>query len=141
MLKAVKYLIAPVILGALAAPAISNAAGEPKLTERQQAKLDAMLKGRVAGEPQACIQRVDKADMTTISDGVFVFASSRNAKTIYVNKPAYGCHGAKTDALVTRPFSTSYCRGEIVQVVDLQNGVHRGSCAWGDFIPYTKAGK
>ena len=76
--------------------------------------------------------------MTVISDDILLFSSSRNAKTIYVNKPYGGCHNADRNILVYRRSSAALCRGEIVQLVDNLSGMTMGSCAFGDFVPYTK---
>jgi hypothetical protein len=43
--------------------------------------------------------------------------------------------------LVTKTYGTAeLCRGDIAQVVDLQSHFTVGSCVFGDFIPYAKAG-
>ena len=120
----------------LAAPATGGTASE--LTEKQQAKLDQHLEGRTAGEVQSCINRHDQRQMTVISDDILIFGSSRNAKTIYVNKPYGGCHKADRNILVYSRSTSSLCRGEIVQLVDGGSGVTAGSCAFGDFVAYTK---
>ncbi|WP_339826836.1 hypothetical protein [uncultured Parasphingorhabdus sp.] len=120
----------------LAAPAMSEE--KPRLTEKQQIMLDKRLEGRTAGEPKSCIGRNDQRNMTVISDDILLFSSSRNAKTIYVNKPYGGCHNADRNILVYRRSSAALCRGEIVQLVDNLSGMTMGSCAFGDFVPYTK---
>ena len=120
----------------LAAPAMSEEKIE--LTEKQQIMLDKRLEGRTAGEAKSCISGNDQRNMTVISDDILLFSSSRNAKTIYVNKPYGGCHNADRNILVYRRSSAALCRGEIVQLVDNLSGMTMGSCAFGDFVPYTK---
>ncbi|AMO72486.1 hypothetical protein [Sphingorhabdus sp. M41] len=120
----------------LAAPAISGE--QIELTEKQQAELDKRLEGRTAGEAQSCINRNDQREMTVISDDILIFASRRNAKTIYVNKPLGGCRNADRSILsYSRPTST-LCRGDAVQLIDNTTKMSTGSCAFGDFVPYTK---
>ncbi|WP_339694246.1 hypothetical protein [uncultured Parasphingorhabdus sp.] len=120
----------------LAAPAMSEE--KPQLTEKQQKMLDKRLEGRTAGEPKSCISGNDQRNMTVISDDILLFSSSRNARTIYVNKPYGGCHRADRNILVYRRSTSSLCRGEIIQLVDNASGMTMGSCAFGDFVPYTK---
>ena len=120
----------------LAGPAIG---GEPiELSDKQQAKLDKQLEGRTAGAARTCINRNDQRHMTVISDDILVFSSRRNAKTVYINKPAGGCPGADRNILAYTRSSSSLCRGEIIQLVHNAHGGSMGSCAFGDFIPYTK---
>ena len=138
MRQSMKFLIALPIAMGLAAPATSEKADDIKLTDRQQKKLDARLAGRTKGKPVSCITRFDRKNMTVISDDVILFGRSRNANTIYVNKPYRGCNGAEDNALVMRSFSGQICKGEIVRVRDLVSRAFYGSCSWGEFVPYTK---
>ncbi len=73
------------------------------------------------------------------SDDVLIFGSRRNAKTIYVNKPYGGCRNADRNILVYSKPTSSLCRGEIVRVVDNSIGGTIDSCAFGEFVPYTKS--
>ncbi|WP_417592616.1 hypothetical protein [Parasphingorhabdus sp.] len=120
----------------LAAPAMSEE--KITLTEKQQAMLDKRLEGRTAGEPKSCISSNDQRNMTVISDDLLLFSSSRNAKTIYVNKPYGGCRNADRNILVYRRSTAALCRGDIIQLVDNASGMTVGSCAFGEFVPYTK---
>ena len=120
----------------LAAPAVS---GEKiQLTEEQQAKLDKRLEGRTAGEPRSCISNNDQRQMTVISDDVLIFGSSRNAKTIYVNNPPGGCPHADRNILSYSRPTSSLCKGEIIQLIDNMSKMTMGSCAFGEFVPYTR---
>ena len=120
----------------LAAPAMS---GTPTgLTEKQQTRLDKRLEGRTAGEAKSCINRNDQREMTVISDDILIFGSSRNARTIYVNKPYGGCNNADRNILAYSRPTSSLCKGEIVQMIDNLSGMTMGSCAFGEFVAYTK---
>ena len=131
-----KLIFAIPIALLFAAPAISGETIE--LTEKQQTELDMRLAGRTAGEPQSCINRNDQRNMTVISDDILIFSSSRNAKTIYVNKPPGGCPRADRNILSYRRTSSSLCQGEIIQLIDNASGATMGSCSFGDFVAYTK---
>ncbi len=131
-----KLLLAIPAAMLVAAPASS---GEKiQLTEKQQAKLDKRLEGRTAGDPVSCISLRDQKNMTVISDDVLLFGASRNAKTIYVNKPLHGCRNADRLVMVYDRPTSNLCRGEIVQLVDNTTGANLGSCAFSEFVPYTK---
>lgn len=131
-----KLLFAISMAMLFSAPAVSGEKIE--LTEKQQAKLDQRLAGRTAGEPQSCINRNDQRNMTVISDDILIFDSGRNAKTIYVNKPYGGCQNADSSILSYSKPTSSLCRGEIVQLIDHSTRMSMGSCAFGEFVPYTK---
>ncbi|WP_373489989.1 hypothetical protein [Parasphingorhabdus sp.] len=120
----------------LSAPAVSSE--QITLTEKQQTELDKRLEGRTAGEPRSCINRNDQRNMTVISDDILIFGSNRNAKTIYVNKPHGGCYNADNSILSYSKPTSSLCRGETVQLIDHGTRASMGSCAFGEFVPYTK---
>ncbi|WP_417610937.1 hypothetical protein [Parasphingorhabdus sp.] len=120
----------------LAAPAIGSETST--LNEKQQAKLDQHLEGRTAGEPMSCIGRNDQRNMTVVSDDILIFSSSRHAKTIYVNKPYGGCRDASRNILSYSRPTSQLCRGEPITLVDNTIGMSVGSCAFGEFVPYTK---
>ena len=138
MRNSIKYIVALLMLLGLAAPAAMGETDRIKLTERQQAKLDARLAGRTAGKPLSCISRWDQKHMTIVSDDIIIFSQRRNSNTVYVNKPYLGCNGADRHSLVTRSFSNGLCKGETVEVTDLQSQATVGSCTWSEFVPYTK---
>ncbi len=109
----------------------------PQLTEKQQAKLDKKLAGRVPGEPVSCIWQARNLNYTAISDDVLIY---ERGNTVYVNQPYGGCNGAEDYALVTRNTTSRLCSGQIAHVADLQLGMNVGSCALGKFTPYRKTG-
>jgi hypothetical protein len=120
----------------LAAPAVS--AEKAELTEKQQTELDMRLAGRTAGEPQSCINRNDQREMTVISDDILIFGSRRNARTIYVNKPPGGCRNADRNILSYSRSTSALCQGEAITLIDNGTRMSMGSCAFGEFVPYTK---
>ena len=62
-------------------------------------------------------------------------------RRVYRNELLGNCSGVgdQNYALVTNSYSGRLCRGDIAKVVDLQSGMMVGSCAIGDFVPYTTA--
>ena len=61
------------------------------------------------------------------------------ALLVYRNDTRGTCSGIGRDrALITRIFGgTQLCRGDIAESADLVAGFTGGSCAMGDFVPYT----
>lgn len=112
----------------------------PRLTEKQAAKLDKALDGKVAGEPVSCVGRVGSGDrLDVISDGVLLYRANRNL--VYVNRLSGQCNGiSRGDTLVLKPTLSQYCSGDIARSVDLSIGMTTGSCALGQFVPYRTPG-
>lgn len=120
----------------LAVPAMGGEKIE--LTEKQQTELDQRLEGRTAGEAQSCITANDQREMTVISDDILIFGSRRNARTIYVNNPPGGCRNADRSILSYSRPTSSLCQGDAIDLIDSGTGMSTGSCAFGEFVPYTK---
>jgi hypothetical protein len=124
-------LAAVVALGAC-----QTAATEPaQRSARAQQTYESLLAGKVAGQPVRCLPNFRTNDMVPIDENTILF---RDGRTVYVNTPIGSCYGLGrfNNALVTRTFNSNLCRGDIAQVVDPTTGVHAGSCALGDFVPY-----
>lgn len=106
------------------------------LSEKQAAKLEKALEGRVPGEKVNCISQFTRANMTVISDNVLLY---RAGSVIYRNDLIGSCAGlTRGDTLITRSFGSQLCRGDIARTANLQAGFQTGSCALGDFTPYRK---
>ena len=107
---------------------------------RTEARLAELTAGRVAGAPVACLSRNQSDDMTVIPGGAVAFRD--NARRLYINHMQGSCPNLRdTNALVTKPVGTTQlCRGDIAQLIDTTSRVFVGSCVFGDFVPYTRAG-
>ena len=104
-------------------------------------KLAKALAGRTAGPSVDCVPNLHGLSrMTVVDDNTILF---RDGSVIYLQKPQGGCHGLADGrySLVTERAGTQQiCRGDISRLVDLQSGFQGGSCLYGPFIPYRKAG-
>jgi hypothetical protein len=135
-----KHFALPILclLGACTATADTSAA-RSSAAERDRIELAEELRGRVAGQPQSCVQLRNLRGNHSAGDAI-IFEGQGDV--IYVNRPAGGCpdlgHGR---ALQTRSFSTQLCRGEIATVFDPVSGIQYGSCGLGDFVPYRMASR
>lgn len=112
----------------------------PRLTEKQAARLDKAIEGKVAGQPVSCAGRIGSSDrLEVISDGVLLYRANRNL--VYVNRLSGECNGiSRGDTLVLKPTLSQYCSGDIARSVDLNIGMTVGSCALGEFVPYRTPG-
>lgn len=108
---------------------------------RAQAELTRLLGTRVAGRPQQCLPNYRTSDLTIIDENTILYRDGANR--VWRNDLRGPCNGLGRPgtALLTKQFGgTGMCSGEIAQVIDTQNGFTVGSCALGDFVPYTGPG-
>lgn len=108
-----------------------------RLTEKQAARLESALNGKVAGEPVSCVSRYPGSSLTAISESVLLYRVS--GRLIYRNDLNGSCTGlGRGDTLIIRPtgVGSQYCRGDIVRSADLVTRSITGGCALGSFTPY-----
>jgi hypothetical protein len=121
-------------LALLATPALAaDEASEAK-------RLEQMLAGRTAGPPQSCVSGSLLQQSRTFAGKTIVYRSK--GATLYRNDFPGGCPGLRQGrAIVTRSATGTYCRGDIVDVVDFRIGIPLTSCSLGDFVPYRRTRK
>lgn len=136
-----RYAILAAATGAaLIASSTIAVAEKDSYSDKSAEKLSKALAGRTAGQPVGCISNMRGSDMTVIDDYTILF---KEGGTIYVQRPHGGCYGLGNGhySLVTRiAGSNRLCNGQIGDLVDRVSGFSYGSCVFGDFVPYRKAG-
>ena len=132
--------ISLLLVGVLVASCTAAAQQQPLRTAKAQRQYEQLLAGKVAGPPMSCIPYYNSNDMVVIDEQTVAFKVGTGR--VYVNHMQGGCSNlGGSYALVTRGVGSSgLCRGDIAQVVDVMNRMTVGSCVFGDFIPYTRAG-
>ena len=113
---------------------------EPRaqLDPREEKELAEALKGKVAGTPISCVTNRSSANLHAIGDQTLIYRVSKNLT--YRNDLIGRCPGlGRGDTLVMQVWGDQYCRGDLAHAVDLFSGIPGGSCALGDFVPYTTA--
>lgn len=116
-----------------------TAVDTPERTARTQERLDRALAGLVAGAPQRCISRLRTYDLDIVDDRTALFRSGRNL--VYRADFPNGCGSLDpTRTLSYTTVSSEICRGDIVRPLDRVTGNVVGSCAFSDFVPYTRPG-
>ncbi len=131
---------ASICLMPLMLAACAGGSEPPRLTERQAARLEAALEGKVAGEPVSCVSRYPGASLTVVSESVLLYRVS--GRLIYRNDLIGSCTGlGRGDTLIIKPTGSQYCRGDIARSADLVTGSITGGCALGSFTPYRTPGR
>nr|WP_314442255.1 hypothetical protein [uncultured Sphingomonas sp.] len=113
---------------------------EPR-SPRALAELASFLDGRVPGKAVSCLPTYRRNDLVVIDENTILFRDGSNR--VWRNDFKGPCNGLGRPgtALLTRQFSSNLCSGEIAQVIDTSQGFTVGSCALGDFVPYTGPGR
>ena len=129
------------LLFVIAAAALAGCMTQPQPATRSaeaQAEFQKLTAGTVAGQPISCLPSYRSGNMVTIDDSTIAF---KNGRTVYVNHLIGQCSslGSGFYTLVTRSNGTGLCRGDIARVADVSTGMIVGSCAVGDFTPYTRS--
>ena len=120
----------------LVAPAVQADDHADAAKTEGQIKLEKMLEGRVAGEPQSCLYMRPNVDLIVIDETALVYKSG---STLWVNIPRNAEDIDDSDTLVSRRSTANLCRTDIVTTQDSFNGFFTGSLQLGDFVPYRRA--
>lgn len=131
----------PLLLTAAALAGCTTQPPAPGEAAEAQAKLAQLTAGKVAGTPITCLPpSVRSRNMTVIDDSTIAFEDGGNRT--YVNHLRGACDNLRPgfNTLVVRSGGSGTCSGDIADVADVRTGMTYGSCALGEFIPYTRAG-
>jgi len=135
-----RTLIPITVIAALTGCTMAPPPPAAPLAPKQQAQLDRLLGGKVAGPPQSCLPNWQVHDMSVIDDQTIIFRDSPGR--VWLQKPQNPCNLLSMGpyALVTRNPTGALCQGDIGQVIDTMSGTNVGSCVMGPFVPYTRPG-
>ena len=135
--------LTPLIFAAAGLAACSANTMQPmQRSARAEDTIRRALAGKVAGRPIDCLPSYSRDNMEVVDDYTILFHDGGNRT--FLQAPRGGCAplGSGHYTLVTTLHgSSSLCRGDISQVVDLPSGMTVGSCAMDSFIPYTRPGR
>ena len=122
-------------LSLLAACAPVDSTPQP-LTDKQSMVLSKQLAGKVAGEPQNCINDFNNTNLVRVSDDILIYRVS--SRLVYENRLRYSCPGLArdNDIIVTEQFGSQRCKGDIFRLVDRTSGIQGPTCSLGEFVPY-----
>jgi hypothetical protein len=117
----------------------TSSAEPPARTEKAEASLQKALAGLTPGKPESCVSLIQLEGSQIIDRNTILFRG--RGGRIWRNDPPLGCPGlAPSRTIVTKTSTNQYCRGDIFEIVDPPLNMTYGACAFGDFIPYSKAG-
>lgn len=130
-------LFSAIVAGAmLTAPATAGETqGDDDTRTEGEAKLAKMLEGRVAGEPQSCVQMYPNTHVRIIDETALVID---RGSTLYVNVPQHPESLDDDDAMKIRRTGSQLCRTDIVTTFDRTGGFYTGNIFLGEFVPYKK---
>jgi hypothetical protein len=135
----VKIRSIPLLLIGGALASCTTAAPQSMRTAQGQQEYEALLAGKVAGNPISCVPSYRADDMIRIDEQTIAFRDG--SSRVYVAHMRGPCSNLTSGnyALVTKSFgSGGLCSGDIARVVDTSNNITVGSCAFGDIIPFTR---
>ena len=114
----------------------------PTRAERSQAELQRLISGKVAQPAVSCLPSYNANDMVVIDENTIAFRSGATRVYLsHMNGPCSNLDGAGNYALLTKQTGgTGLCHGEIAYVIDTSSRLTVGTCSFGDFIPYVRAG-
>jgi hypothetical protein len=120
------------------APSAAQIARDQDRAATNAQVVDRALAQLTPGASQSCLNDIDRRNARTqIVGSTILYRVRRNS--VVRNDMGGNCNLSGDPILVTATPSTSLCRGDIVQLVDRTSRIPVGSCAYGDFVPYTKA--
>lgn len=130
-----RHLIPALFAAAALAAVPAAASAREKLTP--EAKLEKLLEGRVAGEPQNCLPLTSSASSQIIDKTAIVY---RVGSTLWVNRPKGGADSLDDDdILVTKTSGSQLCSIDVVQLHDRSSHMYSGFVSLGEFVPYRRA--
>ena len=115
--------------------------GAPMRSPSGERAYQALVAGKVARPPISCLPSYNANDMSIIDGRTLGFRVGSGSSTAYLVHLSPGCEmvGGGTYTLLSRqPGGNGLCRGDIQQVVDLQNRMTVGSCTITDVIPLVR---
>lgn len=130
-----KALLPIAALAILAMPA--SAEEEAPAPSKGEQELAKMLEGRVAGEPERCINTFGSGNLRIIDGTALVY---RQGKTVWVNRTRNPDSLDDDDYLVIRKYGSSsqLCRLDNVTTQDRGGNFFTGVVFLEDFVPYRK---
>jgi hypothetical protein len=93
------------------------------------------LAGRFSGRPQSCVP-IEQIESLRVSDADRHLLLYGSGRTVWVNHLGPACSFNPDDVLVTHPFGSSYCRGDIVRSFDRFSRIPGPACVLSDWVPY-----
>jgi len=118
-----------------AAALVSTSLAAETRAERGEARLAEMIEGRVAGEPQSCINAYQSDNLQVIEHVGLVY---ERGGTVWVARASDPRDLDSFDVPVIERHGSSLCHNDIIRTVDRSTGMFTGSVFLEEFVPYTR---
>lgn len=129
------HMVCGVVIAGIAAAAMAQGDDSPK-SYNSKRTLDQELAGLTPGKPVTCLPYTRTPSSDSFGQTVVYRYSSVNK---YRTDVGPGCDALQRGAIiVARTSYGRFCRGDIIQLIDPVSRFPVGSCAFGDFTPYTR---
>ena len=93
------------------------------------------LVGRTAGAPEHCVM-IREGEAVRVSDTDRHTLLYGSGKTIWANRLGPACSFRRDDVLVTEPFGSHFCRGDLIRSFDRYSHIPGNTCVLSEFVPY-----
>lgn len=132
-----KMTIASVALLAAACNTAKYDEAEKQRIAKGDAEVAERLAGYQAGETRTCLPSASNRDLERYSNRTLML---KQGGRIYVQQLDEGCRNVDRFGvtLVTKSTTGSYCRGDMLRLVDSSTGSFYGLCALNDWTVYEK---
>lgn len=95
------------------------------------------LASRSAGNPQRCVP-VEQMESVRVADNDRHLLLYGSGKIIWVNDLGPNCGFNRNDVIVTEPFGSVHCRGDLIRSFDRYSKIAGPSCVLSQWVPYTR---
>ncbi|MET0247068.1 MAG: hypothetical protein ABW182_10005 [Sphingomonas sp.] len=117
-----------------AAVSVGAATPQDRLAS-ERADLARRLDGLTPGKSRTCVPLTGIQEVK-FYDGKGLFVQSRSR--MWTNDARGGCRVSNDDMIVARLTTGQYCSGDIIETRSRSTNMFTGSCALGDFVPYSR---
>ncbi|QZH75945.1 MAG: hypothetical protein JY451_05035 [Erythrobacter sp.] len=120
---------------ATAALALAVPASAQDRAERAEAAFAELVDGRVAGEPQSCINTFNSNRLRVVER---VGLAYRDGDTLWVARASNPEDLGAWDVPIIERHGSRLCRHDVMRTIDRGSGFFTGNLFLGDFVPYTE---
>lgn len=133
-----KIIVASVALLAAACNTAKYDEAEKQRIAKGDAEVADRLTGYKAGVTKSCLPSASNRDLERFSNRTLML---KVGSRVYVQQLDEGCRNVDRFGvtLVTKSTTGSYCRGDMLRLVDSSTGSFYGLCALNDWTVYEKA--
>ena len=116
--------------------ALGSCVAAGSMEERESRALSRDLAGRVAGEPERCVPRIQAVALNAVDRRTLVYDTPG---TLWVNRLRADCPSLRPDStILIETGGDQYCRNDRVRALEPGGRIPGPICLLGDFTPYRR---